>query len=92
MCAPGIKSNGGTCKCEKAKAWNEGTWSAATCDEGLCKMFQSYEKCEGKYNGYQLGDDTWCWDERRFAKCPAVSGLNYLYFCPFHWISKKMIN
>ena len=83
ICPPGTKAAGGTCECEKAKVWNEGTWNAPTCSEGLCKISQPYDKCKGKQNGHQLGDDTWCWNERRHARCPVASGLPYLHICRF---------
>ena len=74
-CPSGSKSPGGKCECEKLDLWNEGTWTIPTCDEGLCKIYQTYAKCKGKQNGHQLGDGSWCWNEDRSAKCPLAAGL-----------------
>ena len=54
--------------------WNEGSWQPPTCHEGVCYMGQTYNECTGKGNGHPVGDGTWCWEEKRYTKCPTDKG------------------
>ena len=37
-----------------------------------------YQPCQGKADGHNLGDGTWCWAGKRGSRCPLVS-RNLLY-------------
>ena len=74
ICPAGVGGSGGSCQCNQASGWSEGQWKALWCYDGLCYTDQAYDDCQGKDNGYQLGDGTWCWDHERQTKCPTISG------------------
>ena len=69
-CAAGNDGSGGVCSCEKAAAIDQGEWERNQCHEGNCYAGQDYDSCIGKENGYDLGDDTWCFHNKRWTHCP----------------------
>ena len=68
-CSAGARGTGGICDCTNAIGWIEGQWWKPWCNEGLCNTGQDYKECIGKADGHKLGDDTWCWKERRNTQC-----------------------
>ena len=79
-CPAGVKGSGGLCQCEKTSVWNEGKWEPPRCNKGFCIMSQINSKCNGKKNGHQMGDQTWCWNGKRSSRCPSlVQGLIWLF-------------
>ena len=80
-CPAGSNGKGGKCDCTAASGWEEGEWLDPWCHEGKCYSGQDdYPGCIGKgLNSIaeDLGDGTWCFNERRDTDCLIVPGSLY---------------
>ena len=75
--------DGGVCICSKAVGWTVGKWETPECYKGACFTGQSYDECKGitvkGTNEHQLGDGTFCADQKRYTQCP-TSSMSILIF------------
>ena len=69
ICAAGSEGPGGECSCEGAPGIEQGEWGEPGCYGGNCYANQDYDECIEKENSYDLGDETWCWNEKRGTLC-----------------------
>ena len=80
ICAPNQFAFGGSCDCSNSPGWTEaGAWMMY-CGQDHCYSQQEYDFCIGKGYYHDLGDGTWCSDDRRHTACTLIreQGITFL--------------
>ena len=75
ICAPNQFAFGGRCNCSNSAGWTEAGGWMMYCGQDHCYSQQEYDFCIGKSDYHDLGDGTWCDDDRRHTECTLIREL-----------------